>query len=108
MPGPVHWEAQTDREHCRSSAPCDLWRPRCQHETCGAVDLGHSGPSWIDLAEIRVEAQLLPFASIGRSSSPLALICTPPKVRVILIVVTYGIGARRCGLLLAPWHCQLF
>jgi hypothetical protein len=30
-----------------------------------------------------------------------------PEGGVILIVVTYGIGARRCGLLLAPWHCQL-
>src|SRR5450432_666953 len=52
----VHCEARTDRERRRSSAPGDLLEPRRQDETRRTIDLGHSsdGPSWIDLAEIRV------------------------------------------------------
>src|SRR4051812_9639064 len=52
----VHREARTDREQHRSSAPNDLQEPRRQDKTRRTVDLGHSsdGPSWIDLAEIRV------------------------------------------------------
>jgi len=48
--------ARTDREQCRSSAPGDLRGPRRQDETRRTVDLGLSsdGPSWIDLAAIRV------------------------------------------------------
>src|SRR5712671_5888592 len=53
----VHCEARTDRVQCRSSAPDDLREPRRQDETRRTVDLGHSsdGPSWIDLAENRVD-----------------------------------------------------
>jgi hypothetical protein len=42
--------------HGVSSVPNDLPEPRRQDETRRTVDLGHSshGPSWIDLAEIRV------------------------------------------------------
>src|SRR5215207_6058241 len=52
----VRCEAKTDREQHRSSAPGDPQGPRRQDETRRTVDLGHSsdGPSWIDLAEIRV------------------------------------------------------
>jgi hypothetical protein len=52
----VRCEARTDRERCRSSAPCDLRGPRRQDETRRTADLGHSsdGPSWIDLAAIRI------------------------------------------------------
>jgi choline dehydrogenase-like flavoprotein len=52
----VHCEARTDREQCRSSAKGDLREQRRQDEPRRTVDLGHSsdGPSWIDLAEIRV------------------------------------------------------
>jgi hypothetical protein len=52
-----------DREQRRSSAPGDLREPRRQDETRRTVDLGHSsdGPSWIDLAEIRVSNTESPF-----------------------------------------------
>jgi hypothetical protein len=45
-----------DREQHRSSVPGDPRGPRRQVETRRTVDLGHSsdGPSWIDLAENRV------------------------------------------------------
>src|SRR5580704_7431038 len=58
-------EARTDREQHRSSAPDDLQEPRRQDETRRTVDLGHSsgGPSWIDLAEIRVNATESRFAA---------------------------------------------
>src|SRR6185312_10064286 len=54
--GQVRCEARIDREQHRPSAPGDLREPRRQDETRRTVDLGHSsdGPSWIDLAEIRV------------------------------------------------------
>src|SRR6202041_3192896 len=52
----VRCEASKDREQHRSSAPDDLREPPRQDETRRTVDLGHSsdGPSWIDLAAIRV------------------------------------------------------
>src|SRR6185369_18054176 len=61
----VHREARTDREQHRSSAPDDLREPRRQDETRRTVDLGHSsdGPSWIDLAEIRVNTTESRFAA---------------------------------------------
>src|SRR4029077_20760562 len=57
--------ARTDREQCRSSAPCDLRERHRQDETRRTVDLGHSsdGPSWIDLAEIRVTTTESRFAA---------------------------------------------
>src|ERR1700687_6116437 len=62
---PVRCEARTDREQHRSSAPDDLREPRHQGETRRTVDLGHSsdGPSWIDLAEIRVNITESRFAA---------------------------------------------
>src|ERR1700761_8031426 len=65
----VRCEARTDREQCRSSAPCDLREPHRQDETRRTVDLGHSsdGPSWIDLAAIRVNTTESRFeASLNR------------------------------------------
>src|SRR5829696_7727436 len=61
----VRCEAKTDREQHRSSAPGDPQGPRRQDETRRTVDLGHSsdGPSWIDLAEIRVNATESRFAA---------------------------------------------
>ena len=61
----VRFEARTDRERRRSSAPDDLQEPRRQDETRRTVDLGHSsdGPSWIDLAEIHVNATESCFAA---------------------------------------------
>jgi hypothetical protein len=55
---PVDEETRTDRDQCRSSAPDDLREPRRQDETRRAADLGHfpDGPSWIDLAEVRVNS----------------------------------------------------
>src|SRR5579872_5728086 len=52
----VRCEAKKDREQCRTSAPNDLREPRRLDETRRPADLGHSsdGPSWIDLAVIRV------------------------------------------------------
>src|SRR5882724_114202 len=52
----VRCEARTDREQRRSSEPGDLRGPHRQDKTRRTVDLGHSsdGPSWIDLAENRV------------------------------------------------------
>src|ERR1700676_1929724 len=60
----VRCEARTDREQCRSSAPDDLRGLRRQDETRRTVDLGHSsdGPSWIDLAENRVNTTESCFA----------------------------------------------
>src|SRR6476661_10470783 len=57
--------ARTDREQCRSSAPCDLRERHRQDETRRTVDLGHSsdGPSWIDLAENRVTTTESRFAA---------------------------------------------
>src|SRR5579859_2287712 len=54
---PVRCEARKDREQHRSSAPDDLREPPRRDETRRTVDLGHSsdGPSWIDLAAIRVD-----------------------------------------------------
>src|SRR5258705_5971842 len=56
-------EARTDREQPRSSVPDDLREPHRQDETRRTVDLGHSsdGPSWIDLAENRVNTTESPF-----------------------------------------------
>jgi hypothetical protein len=53
----VRREARKDREQRRSSAPDDLRELRRLDETRRTVDLDHSsdGPSWIDLAEIRVD-----------------------------------------------------
>src|SRR4051794_17945672 len=52
-------------QHHRSSAPDDLPEPRRQDETRRTADLGHSsdGPSWIDLAEIRVNITESRFAA---------------------------------------------
>src|SRR5437868_3826564 len=63
--GQVRCGAKTDREQCRSSAPCDLRELRRQDETRRTVDLGHSssGPSWIDLAENRVNTTESRFAA---------------------------------------------
>jgi hypothetical protein len=48
----------------RASAPDDLRERHRQNETRRTVDLGHSsdGPSWIDLAENRVNATESRFA----------------------------------------------
>src|SRR5207237_3346635 len=61
----VRREARTDREQHRSSAPDDLQEPRRQVETRRTVDLGHSsnGPSWVDLAAIRVNKTESRFAA---------------------------------------------
>src|SRR5689334_5792899 len=61
----VHREARTDRAQHRSSVPDDLREPRRQDETRRTVDLGDSsdGPSWIDLAEIRVNTTESRFAA---------------------------------------------
>src|SRR5450631_3122971 len=61
----VHCEARTDRERRRSSEPNDLREPRRPDETRRTADLGHSsdGPSWIDLAEIRVSTTESRFAA---------------------------------------------
>src|ERR1700730_9699222 len=61
----VHCEARKDREQHRSSAPDDLRGPRRRDETRRTVDLGHSsdGPSWIDLAAIRVNTTESSFAA---------------------------------------------
>jgi hypothetical protein len=61
----VHREARTDREQHRSYEPDDLQVSRRQDETRRRVDLGHSsdGPSWIDLAEIRVNTTELRFVT---------------------------------------------
>src|SRR3984957_7335318 len=60
----VRCGARTDRERCRSSAPCDLRERRRQDKTRRTVDLGHSsdGPSWIDLTENRVNTTESRFA----------------------------------------------
>jgi len=52
----VRCEARRDRGQHRSFVPGDPRAPRRQDETRRTVALGHSsdGPSWIDLAEIRV------------------------------------------------------
>src|ERR1700689_1487505 len=65
----VRCEARTDRAPHRSSAPDDLQEPRRQDETRRTADLGHSsdGPSWIDLAENRVNTTESRFvASLNR------------------------------------------
>src|SRR5262249_55841953 len=73
--------ATTDREQHRSSAPNDLRGPHRQDETRRTVDLGHSsnGPSWIDLAENRVNTTESSFeASLNRllqQNPPLADFC---------------------------------
>src|SRR5205823_14337134 len=61
----VHCEARTDREQCRSYVPDGLQEPRRRDETRRTADLGHSsdGPSWIDLAEIRVSTTESRFAA---------------------------------------------
>jgi hypothetical protein len=61
----VRREARTDREPHRSSAPDDLRGSRRPDKTRRTVDLGHSsdGPSWIDLAEIRVNTTELRFTA---------------------------------------------
>src|SRR6478752_7371801 len=61
----VRCGARTDREQCRSPAPCDLRERHRQDETRRTVDLGHSsdGSSWIDLAEIRVTTTESRFAA---------------------------------------------
>src|SRR5205814_10266302 len=62
--GQVRCEARTDRKLCRSSAPDDPRGPRRLDETRRTVDLGYSsdGPSWIDLAENRVNTTESCFA----------------------------------------------
>src|SRR6476661_4296209 len=57
-------EARTGRERLRSCAPNDLPGSRRQDETRRTVDLGHSsnGPSWVDLAAIRVNKTESRFA----------------------------------------------
>src|ERR1700722_18882329 len=65
----VRHEARTDRAQHRSSAPDDLQEPLRQDETRRTVDLGHSsdGPSWIDLAAIRLNTTESRFvASLNR------------------------------------------
>src|SRR4051795_9290320 len=66
--GQVRCEARTDREQHRSSAPGDPRAPRRQDETRRTADLGHSsdGPSWIDLAEIRVNITESRFAALSQ------------------------------------------
>src|SRR5664279_3743814 len=61
----VRREARTDRGQHRSFEPNDLREPRRPDETRKTVDLGHSsdGPSWIDLAEIRVNTTESRFAA---------------------------------------------
>src|SRR4029077_13974613 len=61
----VRCEARTDRAPHRSSAPDDLQEPPRQDETRRTADLGHSsdGPSWIDLAAIRLSTTESRFAA---------------------------------------------
>jgi hypothetical protein len=65
MNNEVRCEARTNREQCRSSAPDDLRERHRKDETRRTVDLVHSTdePSWIDLAEIRVNTTESRFAA---------------------------------------------
>src|SRR5207237_2228893 len=77
----VRREARTDREQHRSSAPDDLQKPRRQVETRRTVDLGHSsnGPSWVDLAAIRVNKTESRFAaSLNRLLQQNRHVCDMP------------------------------
>src|SRR3954469_20999413 len=93
----VHREARTDREQHRSSVPDDLPEPRRQDETRRTVDLGHSsdGPSWIDLAEIRVNTTESRFAAclnrLLQQNQPLA------DSFVLVLESPAGVVERRVG-----------
>src|SRR3984885_13358998 len=96
----VRCEARKDRAQHRSSAPDDLREPPRQDETRRTVDLGHSsdGPSWIDLAAIRVdttESRLEPCLNrLLQQNRPLA------DVTPRLIPLKYITKCDRCE----PYH----
>src|SRR5450631_793699 len=96
----AHREARTDREQHRSSAQSDLREPRRQDETRRTVDLGHSsdGPSWIDLAEIRINTTESRFAaSLNRLLHDRYCNIEPPVSPYAIMRRVYPTAERKVG-----------